>query len=131
MRTAGASCQGCHVFINPIGFGLETYDAIGTLRSKDRNKPIDASGVLPGGKTFQDTEQLLELLRNDARFPACLTEKLLTYGLGRKLNDCDKREVEELNRQFAADAFQLRNHLVRIVQSGLFRSAGAHVEVSK
>jgi hypothetical protein len=131
MRTANEPCASCHVFINPIGFGLEVFDAVGALRSTDRGKMIDASGELPGGIKFANTAELLELLRNDERFPACITSKLMTYALGRDLvESCDGKALKELTAQFKADNFRLRNHVVRIVQSGLFRSAHARAEVA-
>jgi hypothetical protein len=131
IRTAGEPCHSCHKLINPIGFGLETYDPVGGLRSIDKGKTIDASGELPGGLKFQTTDQLLELLRNDPRFSACITKKLFTYALGRNVVDtCDKTALAELNKEFKADDYRLKNHLVRIIQSDLFRSAATRVEVS-
>jgi len=130
IRTAGEPCHSCHVNINPIGFGLETFDGIGAARTQDRGKPIDSSGVLPGGLQFKNTGELLSLLRVDDRFPACVTTKLLTYALGRGLvTSCDPMEIDALTRDFKADDFKVRNHIVRIVQSGLFRSARARAEV--
>jgi Protein of unknown function (DUF1592)/Protein of unknown function (DUF1588)/Protein of unknown function (DUF1585)/Protein of unknown function (DUF1587)/Protein of unknown function (DUF1595) len=130
IRTAGEPCHSCHVNINPIGFGLETFDGIGAARTQDRGKPIDSSGVLPGGLAFKDTGELLSLLRDDDRFPACVTTKLLTYALGRGLvASCDPAEIDGLTAQFKTDDFKVKNHIVRIVQSSLFRSARARAEV--
>jgi hypothetical protein len=110
--------------LNPIGFGLEIFDAIGAQRSTDKGKPIDPSGTLPGGAMFATTDELLNLLKNDERFPACLTHKLLTYALGRSMTAaCDAEAVQTMAQQFKADGYRLKNHIVRIVQSDLFRSA--------
>jgi hypothetical protein len=129
-RTAGEPCHSCHVNINPIGFGLETFDGIGAARTQDRGKPIDASGELPGGMKFKDTAELLSLLRSDDRFPTCMTTKLLTYALGRGMvTSCDPRDIDSLTAEFKADDFKVKNHIVRIVQSNLFRSARARAEV--
>jgi hypothetical protein len=131
MRTAGEPCHTCHVTINPIGFGLEIFDAVGAQRSTDHGKPIDASGVLPGGKTFANTGEMLDLLRADDRFPACVTKKMLTYALGRGMvESCDAAQIEALAGQLKADGYKLRNHVVRIVESDLFRSPRARPGVS-
>jgi hypothetical protein len=123
IRTAGEPCHSCHVMINPIGFGLEIFDAVGAQRSTDHGKPIDASGTLPGGKTFANTGELLDLLRADDRFPACVTKKMLTYALGRGMvESCDGAQIATLAAALKADGYKLRNHLVRIVESDLFRT---------
>ena len=65
--------------MDPLGFGLENYDAIGRWRTSDGKFPLDVSGVLPDGKTFSGTEELRAILKADsARFVRALTEKLLT-----------------------------------------------------
>jgi hypothetical protein len=124
MRTANAPCNACHDIMNPIGFGLEIFDAIGAERKLDHNKPIDASGVLPGGLTFKTTDELLELLKKDERFPLCMTKKLMIYALGRAMDaPCDEQVIKGLSDQFKADGFKLKNHIIRIAQSDLFRTA--------
>jgi hypothetical protein len=124
LRTGNAPCNGCHSILNPIGYGLEMFDAIGAERTLDKGKPIDTTGELPGGLQFKNTEELLALLRTDERFPACLTKKLLTYALGRGIDvSCDNEAVQRLAAEFKADGFQMKNHIVRIVKSDLFRSA--------
>ena len=131
MRTAGEPCHSCHVAINPIGFGLEIFDPVGAERTTDHGKPIDASGVLPGGKTFQNTSQMLDLLRADDRFPACVTKKMMTYALGRGMvESCDGAQIDALAAALKADGYKLRNHVVRIVQSDLFRTPRARPAVS-
>jgi Protein of unknown function (DUF1592)/Protein of unknown function (DUF1588)/Protein of unknown function (DUF1595)/Protein of unknown function (DUF1587)/Protein of unknown function (DUF1585) len=128
IRTANEPCHSCHQFINPIGFGLETFDGIGATRTQDKGKDIDASGELPGGQKFANTAELLALLRTDDRVPACITTKILTYALGRGMvASCDPNDIAALSAQFKADDFKLRNHIVRIVQSSLFGSARARV----
>jgi len=128
IRTANEPCHSCHQFINPIGFGLETFDGIGATRTQDKGKDIDASGELPGGQKFANTAELLSLLRTDARVPGCLTTKILTYALGRGMvAKCDPNEIDALSAQFKADDFKLRNHIVRIVESSMFSSARARV----
>jgi hypothetical protein len=118
-RTAGPACNGCHALLDPIGAGLGIFDATG---AEDPDRSIDTGGVLPTGERFTDTAGLLSLLATDARFPACLTEKMLTYALGRGLDGpCDQATVRGLADALAADGYRLRNHVVRIVKSALFR----------
>jgi hypothetical protein len=129
IRTANPPCSGCHVNMNPIGFGLEVFDAVGALRSMDHDKPIDPSGQLPDGQMFKDTEGLMQLLKQDPRFPACMTKKVLTYALGRGLEAaCDADAMKKLGDEWKADNYNLKNHIVRLAQSDLFRSSRAFVD---
>ena len=132
-RTSTPPCNGCHDVLNPIGFGLEIFDGVGAQRTLDGGRPIDASGVLPSGEMFQDTDQLLALLQADPRFPICLTRKLLTYALGRGLQadeaGCDEQTVRVLAEAFKQDGYRLKNHVVRIARSELFRTASRRPEV--
>jgi Protein of unknown function (DUF1592)/Protein of unknown function (DUF1588)/Protein of unknown function (DUF1587)/Protein of unknown function (DUF1585)/Protein of unknown function (DUF1595) len=131
IRTKNPPCNGCHLTMNPIGFGLEVFDAVGALRSTDKGKPIDASGQLPDGQMFQDTEGLMQLLKQDPRFPACMTKKVLTYALGRGLEAaCDADALNQLGTAWKADGYNLKNHIVRLAQSDLFRSSRAFVDPS-
>ena len=131
IRTKNPPCNGCHLSMNPIGFGLEVFDAVGALRSTDKGKPIDASGQLPDGQMFQDTEGLMQLLKQDPRFPACMTKKMLTYALGRGLDAaCDADVLTQLGTAWKADGYNLKNHIVRLSQSDLFRSSRAFVDPS-
>jgi Protein of unknown function (DUF1592)/Protein of unknown function (DUF1588)/Protein of unknown function (DUF1587)/Protein of unknown function (DUF1585)/Protein of unknown function (DUF1595) len=124
MRTANQPCAGCHAMLNPIGFGLEVFDAIGTSRTKQNNRTIDPSGTLPGAGSFKDADEMMALLKKDPRVPMCLTKKLLTYALGRSIAaKCDQEAVKALVDAFAKDDYRLKNHIVRIAQSELFRTA--------
>lgn len=87
LHRANPACRGCHARMDPLGFGLENYDAIGQWRTSDGSFPIDASGSLPNGQTFQGPEDLRRILLHDQdAFARCLGSKLLTYALGRKLS---------------------------------------------
>ncbi len=80
---ANAVCAGCHSRMDPIGFGLENYDAIGRYRTADGTFPIDSSGTLPNGKSFTGAAELKAILRADPQtFTRALSQKLLTYALG-------------------------------------------------
>ena len=76
-------CAVCHVVMDPLGFGLENYDAIGQYRTTDNTLPIDASGTLPDGRTFDGAAQLTSLVVNDPSFASCVAQQLYTYALGR------------------------------------------------
>jgi hypothetical protein len=80
---ADPMCAGCHSEMDPIGLGLENYDAIGAYRTMDRATLIDAAGELPSGQTFTGPKELAALVAADPNFARCLTEKLYTYALGR------------------------------------------------
>ena len=91
------SCSVCHNQLDPIGFGLESYDAVGAWRDKDGDVPIDTSGVLPDGKAFKGVKDLKEILRGRSEaFTHNLTEKMLTFALGRGLEPYDRRVVEDI-----------------------------------
>ncbi|HEX2880404.1 MAG TPA: DUF1592 domain-containing protein [Polyangiaceae bacterium] len=82
----GSGCTACHAWMDPIGLGLENYDAIGAFRSEDEYGAIDASGELPGlpPVPFEGALELSTLLVQDARFERCVTQQIATYGLGER-----------------------------------------------
>ncbi|MGH9629552.1 MAG: DUF1592 domain-containing protein, partial [Bryobacteraceae bacterium] len=81
---ANPACSGCHQLMDPLGFSLENYDAVGRWRTVEGGEPIDASGALPDGSKFEGASGLQEaLLSRPEMFTTTLTEKLLTYALGR------------------------------------------------
>jgi hypothetical protein len=77
------TCATCHSLMDPIGFGLENYDAVGVFRSEDNGAAIDASGTLPSGSAFSGVFELVDLLAADPNLARCMTQKLFTYALGR------------------------------------------------
>jgi hypothetical protein len=76
-------CAVCHVVMDPLGFGLENYDAVGQYRTMDGMFPVDASGTLPDGRMFDGPAQLADLVVKDPGYAKCITQKLYTYALGR------------------------------------------------
>lgn len=88
-------CAGCHSLMDPLGFALENFDATGAWRDMDGKFPIDASGKLrgEGGKSFSGARELKAVLKDNKRFVRCLTEKMMTYALGRGLEYFDKCAV--------------------------------------
>jgi len=88
-----ANCAVCHAAMDPLGFGLENYDAIGAWREQDERFPVDASGVLPDGRRFAGPADLRELLLQDQAFERSLFRSLTTYALGRGLTRLDRPAI--------------------------------------
>jgi mono/diheme cytochrome c family protein len=119
---ANPSCAACHNAMDPIGFGLENYDAAGAWRTKDGNFDIDNSGTLPNGRSFAGAKALKEILKAEsALFAKNFTEKLLTFALGRGLERSDRAVVEEISRDAANDNYRFVTLVNRIVSSRPFR----------
>jgi len=89
-------CATCHVEMDNIGFGLEQFNGIGLFRADDNGFPVDSSGVLPGGKTFNGMLELSNILVDDPRFLHCVSEKMLTYALGRGIYPVDDVHLDHL-----------------------------------
>jgi hypothetical protein len=83
------ACSGCHSIMDPLGFGLENYDAIGSYRTVDGTLPVDATGTLPDGMMFTGARDLAAALAQDPRFVPCMTQSLMTYSIGRLMNQAD------------------------------------------
>ena len=116
------SCAACHAKLDPLGFGLENYDAIGAWRTTDGKFPVDAAGTLPGGKSFQTPAELKAILKTNATaFSQCVTEKLLTYALGRGLERYDKPAVRSIQAGLAADGYKFSRLVLEIVNSMPFQ----------
>uniref|UniRef100_A0A7C4LNN1 DUF1592 domain-containing protein n=1 Tax=Schlesneria paludicola TaxID=360056 RepID=A0A7C4LNN1_9PLAN len=117
------ACAVCHQQMDTVGFGLEHFDAIGAWRDKDGRFAIDASGILPGGVEFRDASELMQILAEQKKdaFCRCLTEKLLTYALGRGLVSYDRCAVREILRRLVADNYRMSALVTGIVLSEPFR----------
>ncbi len=117
------SCASCHARMDPIGFGFENFDAIGHWRTEDGGSPIDPSGELPSGQSFQGPDDFRKMLVREKsdEFTRCLSEKMLTYALGRGLEYYDDCFVDEIVKQTATDGHRFSRLVVAIVQSDPFR----------
>jgi hypothetical protein len=114
-------CASCHARMDVLGFGLENYDAIGRWRMMDGKFPVDASGAFPNGKTFQTPAEMKTLLEdNMPEFTRCVTEKLLTYSLGRGIEPFDRRTVQEIVRQTEEHGYKFQAMIKAIVHSPAF-----------
>ena len=116
------ACAVCHIKMDALGFGLENYDAVGAWRTRDGRFPVDSSGTLPGGKAFSGPAQLRAILVDDKReFGRCLTEKMLTYALGRGLESYDTPTVEAVVERLEQDQYRFSRLVLEIVTSLPFR----------
>jgi hypothetical protein len=119
---ADPNCAACHNKLDPLGFVLENYNAIGGWRETDGDFPIDTSGELPSGESFAGPKELKAyLLEKKDQFTRCLAEKLLTYALGRGLEPEDACEVDRIARAVADDGYRFSRLVVEIVTSVPFR----------
>jgi hypothetical protein len=119
-----AVCASCHKVMDQLGFGLENFDAIGRWRDKDGGFPIDASGELPGGAKFNGPLALAKVLdKRRGEFVRCLSEKMLTFALGRELAVQDRCTVDKIVEQIASKNYRFSALVMAIVQSDPFRKA--------
>ena len=118
---ANVACAGCHSLMDPVGFSLENFDAIGRWRTFEEGVPIDASGGLPDGSTFTGVSGLEEGLRNRPElFVGALTEKLLTFALGRGIETYDAPAVRRIVREARAQDYRFSSIILGIVNSTPF-----------
>jgi hypothetical protein len=118
-----ATCASCHSRMDPLGFGLENFNAIGGWRTQDGKFPIDASGQLPDGRKFDGAADLKKILRQDHQaFGQGLTEKMLTYALGRGLERYDKRTVKQIGSKVEASDYKFSSLVWEIVNSLPFQA---------
>jgi mono/diheme cytochrome c family protein len=119
---ANPNCAVCHAKLDPLGFGLENFDAIGKWRDTDNRQKIDASGVLPGGEKFSGPAELRKVLLGKADgFRHCLAEKLMTYALGRGLEYYDKCTLDEVVTKLTRGGDKFSVLVSSIVESDPFQ----------
>ena len=119
------TCASCHRRMDPLGFGLENFDAVGAWRTADGKFPIDATGVLPNGEEFSGPDELRRVLSSQpGAFAECLTSKLLTYALGRGLERYDRRTVKEIAARLPARNYRFSALVMEIVNSLPFQWRG-------
>jgi hypothetical protein len=111
-------CASCHAQMDPLGFSLENYDAVGAWRTMDGKFSIDTTGALPDGRRLKGAEDLINILKSERRsFAEGLTEKLLTYGLGRGLGQGDRATVRKIAAKVAASEYRFSSLVLEIVRS--------------
>ena len=123
---SNAICATCHSRMDPIGFGLENFDAIGQWRTEDGKFPIDPSGTLTNGKTFKGPEELTQVLAaQPAAFSGAITEKMLTYALGRGLEPYDRPTIKGIVNNLAQNDYRFSSLVLGIVKSLPFQERSA------
>ena len=128
MHRESPACAGCHAPMDPLGFALENFDAIGRWRTTDGHEAIDASGAMPTGDAFEGLDGLRALLVNDPEpLVRTVTEKLLAYALGRGIEHYDYPTIRKIARDAAGDGYRWSAVVLGIVQSPPFqmRSTGS------
>jgi len=128
LHRASPDCASCHQQMDPLGFALENYDAIGRWRTKDGPFPIDASGELSGGLQVEGAADLRAVLRETEsyrkKFTRTLIENLMTYGLGRGLEPQDYATVQTVGERLVEDDYRIRAIIRGIVESRAFQYRG-------
>ncbi len=129
---ADPACAGCHTRMDTLGLGLENYDALGRWRTVDGKFPVESSGTLPNGKSFSTPADLRRLLMDELpEFNRCLTEKMLTYALGRGLERSDQRAISEITANVAASGYRAQSLIRAIVHSYPFQMGRGEITVTR
>jgi hypothetical protein len=128
LHRTNAVCANCHRILDPIGFGLENFDAIGRWRDQDdTGGAIDAAGELPGGKRFTSPKELKAILSDrQADVARNLTEKLLAYALCRQLDGYDQIVIDQLMKSIAQDGYRMQTLISEVVTSYPFTNRRIH-----
>ena len=123
---ADPACATCHSMMDPLGFALENYNAVGQWRSRDGSDPIDPSGELPDGTKFSGAGDLKALLAGQRKeqFIRCLTDKLLIYATGRGTEYYDRCAIDQIMSQAAPKDYRFAYLLLGIIQSDPFQKQG-------
>ena len=116
-------CASCHARMDPIGFGFENFNGIGAWRTNDGNFPIDPAGELTSGESFQGAGDLKAILlkQKKEQFVRCLSEKLLTYALGRGLEHYDKCAVDQIAKDLSKNDYKFNTLIAGVVKSAPFQ----------
>jgi hypothetical protein len=123
---ADPACASCHKLMDPLGLALENYDAVGRWRTRDAGEEIDASGEMPTGEKIKSAGDLIRIMRekNAEKFVRCLTEKMMTFALGRGLEYYDRCAVDQIFSKSKADDFRFVSLVTEIVLSNPFQRKG-------
>lgn len=132
LHSTNPVCANCHQMLDPIGFGLENFDAIGRWRDRDDNgAAIDAAGELPGGERFSGPKELNAIIAGRiGDLARNLAEKLLAYALGRRLEGYDEIVVDELMHEIAGDGYRMQTLVTAVVTSYPFTHRRIQEEMS-
>lgn len=123
VHSTNASCAACHRLMDPIGLGLENFDAIGAYRAQDNGQNIDASGDLDG-VSFTDPAGLADALAQNPSVPGCLARNVFRYAWGRLETQADEAFISELTNGFQGSAYQMRQLFSSLVAAPSFVNVG-------
>ena len=116
------TCASCHARMDTLGFALENFSAIGSWRTEDAGLPIDTEASLPDGRKIRSAAELKAVLLTDRQaFARCVSEKMLTYALGRGLERYDRRTVETIATRTASQGYRFHSLVLEIVRSPAFQ----------
>jgi hypothetical protein len=119
---ANAACIGCHKLMDPAGFALEHFDAVGRWRDYEEGRPIDSTGGLPDGSLFEGVTGLERaILKRPEVFVGTLTEKLLTFALGRGVESFDAPAIRKIERDSREEDYRFSSLIVGIATSTPFK----------
>ena len=118
-----ALCKSCHQRMDPIGLALENFNAIGQWRDEDAGQPIDSAGQLVTGEKFSNVMELKEILISSRKedFYRCLTEKMLTYALGRGVEYYDAPTVDRIVERLLSQEGKMAELIYGVVESTPFQ----------
>jgi hypothetical protein len=124
------ACAACHKQMDPLGLALENYDAIGRWRTTDRGSPIDATGELPTGEKVRNPGDLIRIVRDkkSEQFVRTLTEKLMTYSIGRGLEYYDRCAIDRILSNASRNDYRFQDILLGIITSDPFQRKGTRDE---
>lgn len=123
-HVADPNCAVCHKRLDPIGLAMENFDAIGAWRDTEQGKPIDASGELPGGVSFNGPIELkAAMMQRQDEFLENLTKKMLTYAVGRGTEPFDRPTIKKIVQEVEINRFRMQSLVEAIVLSDAFRKA--------
>ncbi|VAX39127.1 Protein of unknown function DUF1592, partial [hydrothermal vent metagenome] len=121
LHSTDPACAICHNVMDPLGFGLENYDAIGHWREKDGKHLIDAAGKLPSGETYSGAVEMIQILRKQKEgFSRTITRKLLIYALGRGLSPYDRCVIDDITKAMKKEDYRFETLVTQIILSKPF-----------
>jgi hypothetical protein len=118
-----ALCASCHARMDPLGLAMEEYNALGMWREEEYGKPIETGGQLITGEKFENTRDLARVIATERRrdFYRCLTEKMVTYAIGRGVEYYDSPTIDQIVDRLESDGGQMRTLIYGIVESAPFQ----------
>ncbi|MEM9826960.1 MAG: DUF1592 domain-containing protein [Planctomycetota bacterium] len=123
LHRADPACAACHRVMDQLGFGLESFDAVGRFRDSDGGSKVDDSGTLPGGRRFAGASELASLLAasESENFAKTVTQRLLTFAIGRELRPSDRCHVDKIVAEAAGEGYRLSDLVRGVVFSPPFQ----------